>query len=285
LPDRVRSVVVLRDLTHPRARRVGEALFEGAQRVGWRAAMADPSDHVGAELVLSYGWKHRPVFEACRAAGGHFLYVDLGYWQRRAFRGDFNGLHKVVLDARHATAYFQRRRKGDRLADAPAVRPWATGGRHILLAGLSDKGAQSWGCRPYEWELRTIAALRRVTDRPIVYRPKPSWAGAQPIAGAGFSPLQEPLEAALQGAHALVTPYSNAGIDALLAGVPVCSEEGLASVLATPLAEIEQPRRPDDFDGYGREQFRADVSYTQFSRNEIVTGAMFRQFLADGLIQ
>ena len=239
---------------------------------------------------MEYGWRHRADFDAWRAAGKHFLYVDLGYWGRRAFRGDYSGIHKVVLDARHATGYFRRGRPADRLAGAPVIKPWresTSPGGHVVLAGLSAKGAHSCGLAPYEWERRTIAALRRVTARPILYRPKPSWAEARPIPGGerdgvGFSPASEPLEAALEGAHALVTCHSNAALDALCAGIPVCAEEGLASVMATPLEEIETPQRPAEG---AREQLLADISYTHFARAEIVSGAMLRQFLEDGLIE
>jgi hypothetical protein len=145
---------------------------------------------------------------------------------------------------------------------------------------MSGKGAASCGLAPLEWERRTITALRRVTSRPILYRPKPSWADGRPIDGALFSPPTDSIETALAGAHALVTHYSNAGLDALWAGVPVVADDGLASVMSTPLEEIEEPRRPPD-----REQLRADISYTQFSRADIVSGAMLRQFLEDGLIE
>lgn len=271
--------VVLNDWTHPRARRIGEALLEGAREMGWPVALVGLHDKPSADLVLSYGWKHRPTFDAYRAIGANYLYVDLGYWKRRAFRGDFGGLHKVVCNARHATKYFQRNRPADRLAEAPQIAPWQTGGRHILLAGLSGKGAQSVGERPFEWERRTIAHLQNLTDRPIIYRPKPSWRDARPIQGVRYSPPDQPLEDALAAAHAVVTHYSNVGLDALWAGIPVCVEDGLATAMATPLSQIETPQRPE-----GREQFLADVSYCQFSRAEIVSGMMFQQFLDDGLI-
>jgi hypothetical protein len=279
----LRSAVVLNDPTHPRARRIAEALVNGALNKGWRVREIRCSDVPDGELLLAYGWKHRPLFEAQLRAGGHFLYVDLGYWHRRAFRGDFGGMHKVVLDARHATAYFQRRRPADRLANAPPLAPWtpAPANGHILVAGLSGKGAQSCGFEPYEWERKTIAALRQLSNRRIVYRPKPSWTAARPLPDVDFSAAEEPLEAALCGAHAVVTHYSNVGIDALLAGIPVVCEEGLASVLSIPLQEIGDRRMPVG----SREQFRCDVSYTQFNRAEIVSGEMLRQFLEDGLIE
>lgn len=265
---------------HSRSKRVAQALAEGAGRVGWKIEITEESHlRPRADILMSYGWVNRPMFEAYRLAGGHYIYVDLGYWTRKRARSDYSGHHKVVLDARHATAYFRRNRPHDRLDGAPPIKPWAKNGRHIVIAGLSAKGAVGSGMRPLAWEHETIARLRQLTDRPIVYRPKPSWRDARPIEKTIFSPSEQPIEEVLQGAHALVTLHSNAALDALAAGVSIYAQEGLSSVMSTPLEEIEKPRRPDD-----REQFFADVSYCHFTRQEIATGMVFDQFRADGLL-
>lgn len=275
----MKAVILRHD--HPRSRRIGEALANGARRMGWEVeetteVHTKPRGH----MLAGYGWRNRNTFRAYRAANLPFFYVDLGYWGRKVAGGDYSGFHKVVLNDRHATAYFRRNRPHDRSAAAPPIRPWRTTGSHIVLAGLSAKAAAAIGQRALEWETATIAALRAVTGRPLVYRPKPSWKDAQPIPGTRFSPGSEPIEAVLQNAWALVTLHSNAAVDALAAGIPVYAKEGLASVLSMPsLTEIERPPLPD-----GREQFIADVGYCHWTRAEIADGTMFRQFQKDGLL-
>lgn len=265
---------------HPRSKKIADALADGAKRVGWGVVDTE-EEHLQpkADMLLAYGWRNQPMFEAYRRAGLHFIYCDLGYWSRKRARSDYGGYHKVVLDGRHATSYFRRNRPGDRLEGAPLIGPWQQGGRHIVLAGLSAKGAVASGMRPLAWEYQTIAALRKLTDRPIIYRPKPSWRDARPIEKTIFSPGEQLIEEVLRGAHMLVTLHSNAALDALAAGVPVHAVEGLASVMSTPLENVENPLRPND-----RQQFFADVSYCHWVRTEIASGMVFDQFRADGLL-
>lgn len=266
---------------HPRSKRIADALAEGARRVGWAVLETDePHSVPRADVFMSYGWCNKPIFDAYRAAGLHYVYVDLGYWQRKKAKSDYGGFHKVVVDDRHATSYFRRLpRPASRLAEAPSIEPWQSPGKHIVLAGMSAKSAPHSGFMPLAWERSVIRELKAVTDRPIVYRPKPSWRTAQPIQGTQFSPGEQPIDEILKDAHALVTLHSNAALDALAAGVPVHSAEGLASVLSTPLSEIERPSRPAD-----RQQFFADVSYCQWKKDEIASGMVFDLFRSEGLL-
>lgn len=248
--------------------------------MGWKVLDTEEAHLVPkADLFMAYGWVNRPMFEAYRRAGLDFVYIDLGYWARKRARSDYGGLHKVVVNGRHATSYFRDRpRPHDRLEQAPTIQPWRQGNR-IILAGLSAKGAVGSGMRPLAWEHEMIAAIRKVSRRPITYRPKPSWRDARPIEGTTFSPGEQPIEEVLRGAHALVTLHSNAALDALAAGVPVHAVEGLSSVMSTPIEEIETPHRPSD-----REQFFADVSYCHWTRQEISNGIVFDIFRSEGLL-
>lgn len=274
------NIVILRYGRNVRSAKIAEALAAAARVMGWPAQVRDDAPPPRADTLLAaYGWVHRDAFAAQAKAGGRFLYVDLGYWTRKLYQGDYDGLHKVVVGARHATGYFKRGRPHDRLDGAPEVRPWRATGRHIILAGMSGKGAASVGLQPYEWERRMIRQLRKVTDRPILYRPKPSWKQAQPLDGAAFSPRTEPIGVALVDAWALVTPHSNAALDALAAGVPIHAAEGLASVMSTPLDEIETPRRGGDV-----QQLLADIGYCHWTRSEIADGTMFRMLIEDGML-
>jgi hypothetical protein len=221
------------------------------------------------------------MFNTYRTAGLPFIYIDLGYWNRKKARSDYGGFHKVVLNARHATDYFQRNRPHDRVTGAPLIEPWRTGGRHIVLAGLSGKGAAGSGLAPLQWETLAITQIPRYTHRPTMNRPKPSWTHARQITATTSNPNQHTPAKALTDAHALVTLHSNSAIDALCAGVPIFSAEGLASVASMKgLEEIETPQRGV----FDREQFIADVGYCHWIRAEITYGTVFRCFIKDGMV-
>lgn len=252
----------------------------------------------GGRVVLKYSNVHRgrceydaaifyglagglaKVLQDYREAGRKAFYIDLGYWGRR-IRSRWDGYHKLALNSRHPTDYFQRVPKGpERFAQFQlTVKPWRTAGRHIVVCGMSAKAAAAEGFLPHQWETDTIAELRLHTDRPIIYRPKPNWDDAKPIPGATFG-KGPPLEYHLKNCHALVAHHSNAAIDALLGGVPCICPDGAASVLSGhTLDQIENPPMPD-----GREQFAYDLAWTQWSVAEMESGDAYRYLLSEGLL-
>ncbi len=273
---------VCMNVGNPRSGVIAKALAEGARRLDWDVVVTDAwAQDPGADLVAGYGWCNHRLFDRYRAAGKQFIYVDLGYWQRKSFMGDFNGYHKVVVDGRHATGYFQRNRPHDRLDGAPEIKPWRRDGTEIVLAGLSPKAAAASGLASLAWEKKMIEEIQAVTDRPIVYRPKPSWADAQPIEGVGFAGRDRKIETVLESAWALVTLHSNAALDAIAAGVPIFAEAGLASAVSMrSIADIEA--QTEEFD---RHQLLADVGYCHWRTEEIANGALFADLLDQKLVR
>lgn len=264
-----------RDPNSRRSTHIADCMAAGVRAAGYKASIVDGFDRVAGEIAIAYGWARPDLFERYRAQGGHYAYVDLGWWDRKPAPSLLDGYHKVVVDGREPGPYFRGNYATDRFARLGlTAAPWRASGSHVLLAGLSAKNAATRGLAPREWELNTIEILRRVTQRPLVYRPKPSWAGASPIPGTIYSPPEQPLKAVLKDAHVIVTLASNVAVDALLAGIPVNAAEGVASEFSTPLVEIEAPRRPD-----GREQLLADIAYQQWSTAEMRSGACFRHLM------
>lgn len=213
-------------------------------------------------------------------AGKKALYIDLGYWGRRK-RTRYDGYHKIVVNDRHPTAYFQdRKHPADRLAvHGVKIEPWRKKGNHIVVVGMSAKAALFSGFQPHQWERDTIAKLRKLTSRPIIYRPKPNWLGAKHLAGSTMMKTQ-PLDDVLAGAHCVVAHHSNVAVEAILAGIPAICPEGVASVMAShQLEDIEDPRKPK-----GREQWAADIAYTQWSIDEMRRGQAWSHFTREGLI-
>jgi hypothetical protein len=270
---------------HNRSRIIGEAMQAGAQRLGIPVDLLRSGGYRSRthEVAIFYSLADglRNVFEDYKRRH-RAVYIDLGYWGRRK-RTRWDGYHKLAVNNRHPVAYFQNRKHpADRFAQfGIPVRPWRREGRHILLAGMSEKAARAEGLNPEAWEREAVLHLRQLTDRPIVYRPKPNWPGAKLIPGTVMQDGNSiPLERALSGCHAVVTHHSNVAVEALLAGVPCICPGGVASVLSgSKMTQIESPPMPD-----GREQWAADLAYTQYSVEEMREGLAFRYLLDEGLI-
>jgi len=151
-----------------------------------------------------------------------------------------------------------------------------------VLAGMSAKGAISVGFQPMDWERRIVARLQRLTNRPIIYRPKPSWRGFTTIEGTSLSLDTQPISDILVNAHALVTYYSNASFDALAYGVPIYTVDGAAKVASIDV--LEHIENADAYKTCDRQQLVNDISYCHFTKDEIANGTMFRQFIQDGMV-
>lgn len=252
-----------------------------------------PTDHVQLlssrtyrrpehDVAIFYGLADglRMAFNEYPMWGRKAIYIDLGYWGRKK-KSRFDGYHKLVLNNRHPTDYFQRiKHDNSRFASLGVeIHPWRKSGRHIIVVGMSGKGALAEGFQPHQWERETIARLRKITDRPIVFRPKPSYVEAKPIPGTTWM-QREPIEEVLRNAHAVVTHHSNFAVEAILAGIPAICPIGVASVMGgRDLSEIENPPMPD-----GRGQWAADIAWTQWSIGEMQSGAAWRYLRSDGLV-
>lgn len=220
-----------------RAHKVTRALLEGIPKTG------DEVQHVRAEFcsgvrddvdgAVHYGLRGK-TFDAFKAYRKQkfSVYIDMGYWGRRE-GGSHNGFHKVSISNRHPTAYFQRiQHPPDRFRHFNIeIEPWKKDGKHILLAGMGDKAAFVEGFRTSEWERAAIAEIRRYTDRPIIYRPKPSWRTPESIPGAEMVLADnQKLDDALRDCWCVVTHHSNLAVDALVKGIPVFTSPTRSSI-------------------------------------------------------
>jgi hypothetical protein len=267
----------------------------GLQSCGVKLKRIWAHDYSGifSDVAIFYGFDGSrgssitKAFEDYRAAGKKAIYIDLGYFNNRTKDGRY-GYHRFSINNRHPTAYFMNTmHPADRFkVHGRKVEPWRRPGENIILCGMSEKCALFEGYAFEEWEKSAIQQISTVTKRPIVYRPKPRRRDEPqypPIKGVGFSnPAQKSLQDELDNAWAVVSHHSNANIDALLAGVPCFSDEGVALVLGkSDLRQIEDPLVPTDQE---RKQFAANVAYCQFNRPEMRDGTFWKHFKADGLV-
>lgn len=271
-----------------RSQKIADALGAGASATGYKALIRMDSAYRGqpiGDIAAFYGYQksHPRIMADYLAAGKTVVFVDLGYWDRLK-GGRFQGYHKVSINARHPDKYLMKRKRDpSRLHQSKIrVQPWRRPGQHIIVAGMSDKSAESYGLKPEEWERWAVAELHKQTDRPIYYRPKPSWHGARPIAGSEFQKAIRPDATAdvFDNCHAVVTHHSNLAVDALVHGVPAFCWDGAAKCMSLQdLSRIETPHRPD-----GREQWLANLAWCQWTVGEIRNGSMWLNMKRDRLI-
>lgn len=275
---------------HRRSTVCCQAMYAGIKAVGDHARLLVESDYRAPhfDLAVFYGYTPtlRQIMAEYIAAGRHAVYIDLGYWGREGLHGH----HKISVDGRHPTPYFRAgEHNGVRARKLGlAVEPWRGRGKHILLAGMGAKAAEVEGKAPEEFERSAIEWLQRVTDRKIIYRPKPSWMQSQPLAGTRFSwggPPRpgyrtERLHEVLKDCHAIVTHHSNVAVEGIVAGIPAWCWKGVAVPMASQdPRSIDDPYRPE-----GREQWVNDITYCQWSVEEMSAGLPWRHLKNEGLI-
>jgi len=273
-----------------RSRKLAPVILSGANAAGDNATIYESTEYrepIG-DVAAFYAYeKNMPqLMQDYIDAGKTVVFLDLGFWGRSRIRGHmipgmFPSYHKIAINSRHPGAYvMDKNRSGERfkLFDL-TVKEWTTRGNHILIAGMSGRAAQSIGYAPEEWERWAISELKKHTDRPIIYRPKPTWHDSTDIAGATRD-IKSTISHALRRAHAVVTHHSNVAIDGIIEGVPAFCFDGVAVPMTSQdLSQIETPHRPD-----GREQWLANVAWSQFHYFEIKNGTMWKHLKAEGLI-
>lgn len=267
-----------------RSRILGEAAYQGARKAGYRAVLRDERTYSGvvSDCAIFYGLHNnlRKILQDYKTQATA-VYIDLGYWFRRMGNNRYDGYHKIAVNDRHPTAYFQQRRHDSKRfrSFGLKIKPWQKKGEKIILAGMSEKAALAEGLAPFKWEQDARREVAQYTKRDIIYRPKPNCLKSRPLSKMGFD-KKTSIPSLLRGAHAVVTRHSNVGVDALINGVPVFSEAGVASVLgSSDFSLIETPHYPED-----REQWAADVAWCQFNLTEIAAGLPWQHLKDEGLM-
>lgn len=261
--------------SHRRSRTVSEKACQGLAEAGFEPHpfFEDEYRVPVSDIAVFYGYKNNlpRIMREHKTA----VSVDLGYWQRR--EADY---HKIAINDRHPTAYFRGVNDPSRLKSLGIrLRDWRKSGDFVLVAGMSHKAAEACGYGPGEWESWAIEEVKKHTDLPVLYRPKPSCKFSR-IVQADYAPSGLNIQEALKGCHALVTHHSNCAVDALVEGIPVFVWEGVASPMGLQdLSKIEDPYFPSD-----RQAWAEDIAWTQWTFDEIATSAPWEHLHSRGLI-
>lgn len=238
--------------------------------------LAQPIEVVDCDVAVMVGVKSRELFQAYAKAGTHIVYMDKGYSRHRVPDSPVRVWEywRVAVDS-HQPTHFLRRAKHDssrwdRLKIS--VSPWRRRGRQVILAGSSAKYHEFYGLwEPTRYWNKVVQQVRLMTDREIIYRPKPTWKGAEPIHGTTFSRQPERISDVLKGAHVLVTHGSNACFEALTEGVPciVLGEAVALFISSNTLEELEHPLMVCE---EMRQQLFNNLAFCQWTMPEMASG-------------
>ncbi len=236
------------------------------------------------DVAVMFGVKSRALYRAHWDAGAHIVYVDKGYARHKV--NDPTGLWeywRVAVDAHQPTERLYERHcppdRWDRLG--LTLKPWKTlpdaGGR-FLLAGSSQKYHDFYGLSdPTQWATKVVRALKLMAPSwQVLYRPKPSWKDAVPIAGTEWGGGDETIDQALERSDVLVTHGSNAVFDAMLAGVRtiVLGDAVTRQISTTDLDRVAVwPKPVTDAD---RLRWAHHLAYFQWTLAEISMGECWR---------
>lgn len=234
-----------------------------------------------ADAVVISGILRGPglVFKKCVAESKNFWFVDHAYFNkgyehptwmrvtpnRHAFGPKLLGTSSEKFDLHFSRYKFQKWRGGQ--------------GQHILV--MPPTHAIGWLFDAHDWEAKTIAKLKTLTDRPIKVRGKPN----NPIVDEYGNLVRmdssqnggPSLAKELKDAYAAVIYNSNAAIECLQAGVPVICEDACA---ANPIAF-----KYEDIDTNAmnvepqRQQLFYDLANSQFTKAEMMQGKLPQAWL------
>lgn len=193
-----------------------------------------------------------------RETGRPWCYWDRGY-ARRVFatwlpRGDAGGYYRYHLNAFQLQQV--REVPDDRWKSLKTdVTPWQKAGSHIVVAMPTATYSRFHALD--NWTEKTIAELKKYTDRKIITRDKED---------------KRSLQDDLKGAHALVAHGSIAAVESVICGCPVFVHRDSAASLVgqTDISKIEAPIYPD------RQPWLNSLAYSQFSESELVDSTLWK---------
>lgn len=247
-----------------------DAFMRGLTAAGFLAeARAPRAVEAGDVLCIwnRYGLEH-DLATRFEAAGGTVLVAENGYVGP-------GGISPHSMEPRqwYALATGGHNGSGTWPAGGPErwdalsveLQPWRTDGDHILVCPNRSFGRPDL-IMPLRWAEDVKARLQRVTKREIRIRPHP-----------GNNPVQaRPLAEDLRGAHACVIWSSSAGVQALIAGVPVvCGGSRWICRGATG----PTPARAREMGANHRDYVLRELAWAQWSVDEIATGEPFARLL------
>lgn len=263
-----------------REERIAAALRDGAAQFDDRVEIV-PTDGFQeidpvVDVACAFGVKGhtKAILDSYLAAGKRTVMFDKALVRPP---GSPLGYHRLCIDGPTPLSYMMRRmrtwERWERLGIRVHRRRELDSRHSIIFAGSSQKYCSMHGLGDATSYARQVfdAIRGQQKKRPLVYRPKPSWTGFEPIEGTRLSRGSETLDDLLPSAHVVVTHGSSAAIDAIVAGVPAIT---LGPCAANPVAgaAVEDVREPPFPSEDARLHWLWNVAWCQWKVSEIASG-------------
>ncbi len=250
-----------------------EAIEAGAAAAGFRVRNGAGAPMPG-DVLLTWNFygSRADTARGFQAAGAHAIVCEEAYIREVAGEhyfamalGGHNGAGRWRVGAPERWAGW-----------GIAMRPWRRDGAHVLVCGQRGFGYNDMAM-PDAWPDEVYGRLRRVTERPLWFRPHPKRRRRETRAPYDrVLDYAEPLAAHLAEAWAVVVYSSNCATEALIAGVPVVYEAPhivTAPACRRGIQALDAPFLGDRLPAFAR------LAWAQWSMTEIARGVPFRQLL------
>ena len=268
------------------SRPVFEAFEQGAQKLGYKVVLND----VDADIFVIWSvlWEGRmknnqQIWNLAKKNKKVVIVLEVGGLIRgKTWRIGLNHVNNLALFC-HSDDFDELRPKKLGIFLCPRQ----NSGKNVLICGQHSKSEQwSYRSSPEIWISDLVKEIKTYSNRKIVFRPHPRdyhWARSllnldidihipQKIPGSydDFDLNQD-----FKDAWCVISPSSNPGIQAAIAGIPVFTDlDSLAYPISNKnLSKIEHPELPD------REKWLISVSHTEYLIEEITEGTPIKQLL------
>lgn len=200
-----------------------------------------------------------PLLSQVLTEGREYYYADHAFWRRGSYFRVAKNANQYQVTERDLKAATPKRFELLRVDLAP---DWQRNGNSIVICPNSPAYMARYGINASEWVVDLVRRLGAVTDRPIVIR----WKTKASV---------RPLYLDLHMAWMVIVFSSNAAIEALAAGVPVCVFAPWATSAPmgiSSLESVESPYYPEH-----RIPFLWALANKQWTLAEMATGMTWRQ--------
>jgi hypothetical protein len=155
------------------------------------------------------------------------------------------------------------------------IKPWITKGDNILILGQTRFGLSTYSFDVFKWYEKTVKQIRQFTDKPIYYRGHPNEPGRPRLDKVKFitDVKTRSIEKDLKDAHCAIVSTTNGGIESVLNGIPVFTDNPTSMVydLAEKnWAKINDPLRPE------RQDFFNFCANNQWLPSELENGEFWK---------
>lgn len=218
-------------------------------------------------LVLRGIMKHK-IIKQCWQHGRPFRYIDTGYFGNLPSDVNPHGWkfwHRVVPNNLQHGEIIAR--PADRWRKLGIKLKPRQSGSSIVVAVPDDKPCKFYDVELDQWLAQTLKTIAEHTDRPVIVRQRNPDRTERKT---------KSLDKSLADVHAVVTFNSNAGTEAVIAGVPVfvlAPCHAAKPVGNVDLTRIDNPWWPDND---LREAWAHHLAYGQFHITEMQSGQAHR---------